>query len=769
MITSLRLVNWRSHADTILEFRKGTNLLMGIMGSGKSSVVGGICFGLFGTFPELERRKIKLENVFRLTENELRVVVEFTAENDVYRVERVATKEKNRIESDATAYKNGALVEKGSVAVTTYVESVLKIDYDLFTRAIYSEQNNIDYFLTLDPRRRKEEMDALLGLDKFETARSTAVSTINRIKGERALLEEKFNRQDAEKALKTLVGIKKEVEEIGVKIKVQDAELAKGLQTLQKQRAQFEELRKKRDAYERASKEHLILSNTIETLTRELEKNPFDKTQLELLKVKRAELQNKKAGILGDIKQYQDECIALGKTVATLEERIHQNERRLAEIGKNNAEIQAITGGCTLGEAILECTRIIKENDEALLAKTEQKNMLEASLNEYEKVDHSMITGERCPLCGSGVDAHKIEEIRNAHRKKIDAAKKEIAALVGGIAAMRTSQGEQNLRLKRLETLQTRTQLLEKNNEPLEPLHARKVEENTRLNETKKKKEEIEAANETITRELQALVLKISEYEALARKTEELAKAQKGIEAVRKQLTDMAFSEAEYEKIRGGIQDAELSYQRLNLEKNTLEKEYAARTELKALLEKATAENRTREHDIRRLHTLEEELVMYKNSLLETQMSLRTQLAGAINAAMNEIWHIFYPYGDYTALRLMISEKDYSFEICNGQWKTLESVASGGERACAALTLRVALAMVLTPNVSMLILDEPTHNLDKDAVELLSQTLQFKVPEVVEETVVITHEEALMGSEFAKSYRLTREKEAHGPTRAEEI
>jgi DNA repair exonuclease SbcCD ATPase subunit len=175
------------------------------------------------------------------------------------------------------------------------------------------------------------------------------------------------------------------------------------------------------------------------------------------------------------------------------------------------------------------------------------------------------------------------------------------------------------------------------------------------------------------------------------------------------------------------------------------------------------------EKEISKITALEEELVIYKNALLETQISLRSDLIEAINNAMNEIWHIFYPYRDYKALRLNVTEKDYSFEVFDGEWKALESVASGGERACAALTLRVALAMVLTPNLSMLILDEPTHNLDKEAVELLSQTLQFKVPEVVEQTFVITHEEALMGSEFASSYKLSRNKEGFEATKVEKI
>jgi hypothetical protein len=47
--------------------------------------------------------------------------------------------------------------------------------------------------------------------------------------------------------------------------------------------------------------------------------------------------------------------------------------------------------------------------------------------------------------------------------------------------------------------------------------------------------------------------------------------------------------------------------------------------------------------------------------------------------------------------------------------------------------------------------------------------LQFKVPEVVRQTFVITHDEAFMGSDFASSYRLTRDKEKNGATKAESI
>jgi exonuclease SbcC len=200
-----------------------------------------------------------------------------------------------------------------------------------------------------------------------------------------------------------------------------------------------------------------------------------------------------------------------------------------------------------------------------------------------------------------------------------------------------------------------------------------------------------------------------------------------------------------------------------------MELEIKSANEMRQLLLKEIERFIGMEKDISSQLKLEEELAIYRNALLQTQLSLRSDLVESINAAMREIWAIFYPYGDYKEIRLSASEKDYLFELYDSNWKALESVASGGERACAALTLRVALAMVLTPNLSWLILDEPTHNLDREAVELLSETLQTKVPEVVNQTFVITHEEGLMGSEFASSYKFTRNKSKFEGTKAEKI
>lgn len=283
------------------------------------------------------------------------------------------------------------------------------------------------------------------------------------------------------------------------------------------------------------------------------------------------------------------------------------------------------------------------------------------------------------------------------------------------------------------------------------------------------KKQELHLVFASLSKELETLLSQLNELENLVKKKLQLERLEKDLASIKEKLKQSVFNSEQFEHVREELAKKKIAYEKYNGELLNLRNQLKAVVDMAAMLEREIAQLESVEKEITHLIKLEEELTIYKNALLETQLALRANLMEAINLAMNEIWHIFYPYKNYKALRLNVTDKDYSFEIFDSEWRVLESIASGGERACAALTLRVALATVLTPNLSWLILDEPTHNLDKEAVDLLSQTLQFKVPNVIQQTFVITHEEGLMGSEFASNYRLARDKENFGATKIEKI
>ena len=155
------------------------------------------------------------------------------------------------------------------------------------------------------------------------------------------------------------------------------------------------------------------------------------------------------------------------------------------------------------------------------------------------------------------------------------------------------------------------------------------------------------------------------------------------------------------------------------------------------------------------------------NSLLAAQHELRETLIATINEAMHDIWQKIYPYKDYVSAKMDVSEGTYELKAQerSRNWVRVEGILSGGERSAAAICIRIAFSLVLTRNLSWLILDEPTHNLDVQAVETLGKMMQTHLPMLVEQIFVITHDMEMKKAASASLYVLEREKDEDSATR----
>jgi len=254
MITKLQLKNWKSHLDSELRFSPGVNALVGIVGSGKTSIMDAVSFGLFGTVPGVQSRRIKLNDLIMRKpqqKKEAEVRLEFMMGNDVYAVRRVIRLGKGTAEAEIR--KNGKLLDVSAKAVNREVEKVLQMDYELFSKAVYSEQNELDYFLRIPKGKRMAHIDKMLKVDRFEKVRECAVSLRNRLEqqvGERARLVEEMEKErledDMRKISEDMEKLNKEREMLKAKKKgiIEKKEKAeKLLQELEKQKEELEEIR----------------------------------------------------------------------------------------------------------------------------------------------------------------------------------------------------------------------------------------------------------------------------------------------------------------------------------------------------------------------------------------------------------------------------------------------------------------------------------------------------------------------------------------------
>jgi len=648
MITKVRLRNWKSHLESELGFSSGVNVLVGLMGAGKSSVMDAVAFGLFGSFPALQGRRVVLDELIMARpqkKGEAGVEVEFQADGKKYLVKRDLKRGKG---SSAEIREGGVLKEVSSRGVTREVERILGMDYEVFSRAVYSEQNGIDYFLKIPAGKRREHIDRMLRVDRFEIVRSEAVALQNRLKAGR---EEKLRiAAEMEKE-----GLGERIEKLGKEIKVfreEVLEMEKSREELEKERKGFEE---------------------------RLE--GFEKNEKELEQARRL-LEGLKGG--------------------------------LEEIRNREGKSRKVVRGMDLGKMDLEAKRLelgiegkrkdIDSLKEEIHSREGRKSVASESLEKLE------VLGDKCPLCESEI----------APRKKamlVDGRKRLLDDLEGEVAKRHASVFEKGKELD----------ILEKS-----------------LGEKRAERERISQAFQEIKEleeKLKEIIATKSNYEERIQGLEEVFLGV-DVKALRESLQGIVSRE-------GKISVEIRSREERAADREQSRKELAERNELLKAYRKELEEG----------ERISRQLGDFGNALKLTQEELRREFLKSVNLILESVWRELYPYGDFDSVRLGVVGGDYSLQLKAGDWVDAEAV-SGGERSLACLALRIGFSLAFLPNLRWLILDEPTHNLDSNAIRAFGMALREKIPSFAGQVFLITHDSSL--SEGIENVHLLERDKAKG-------
>ncbi len=767
MITRVKLVNWRSHEDTELEFSKGTNVLVGSMGSGKSSVMDAICFALFGTFPALSAKKLSIDDCVMNTPEQKQVAaVEVTVAHGgrEYTILREVELGKGTKRSEVRL--DGSLLEGPQTKrVTEVIEQKLGVDYELFSRAVYSEQNQLDYFLQLRAGDRKKKIDELLRIERFENARKSLGSL------SRAL---KMRREDIEKAL-----AEKTPEAIGAEVAKSESEL-RGLE------GKISAARQELAEATRRKEEADTMLRSLEAKEREAralrEKKAVLESQVDASARRAGEIKERLGAALGaDLSKQKADAL---ERKSAVEKELDVLEAKAKELAELNAELKAkqerVRGlaekaaeARKLGQRLqkLEERKPQEKLDEAreAVAKAERElGQAKAEIGQYTKRAKELENaGDKCPVCDSDITHNKKVALAVDAKERMAKAERraESANAIIGNTNVKSLESEAR------ELMELRASLKSSGAEGLEQARADVTGLEARLrgmgvNDGKRK--ELQSERDTLLEKVQK-VDRISEMQVEYKhlKAEEASRKQE-LERVDNDVRAMAFDEKALVEARDKART--LSSNESGL-KAVLESGDERLKDKKSALEanrKMLAELRQRESDTIAIKQAGDSLGVMGSALESTQAQLREEFTVAINAGLEDVWPRIYPYGDYESCRLAAGDGGYVLQLLRnrGEWVDVEGVASGGERSTAALALRIAFSLVLTQNLSWLVLDEPTHNLDTKGVELLATALREHLPGLVEQVFIITHDEGMEQAVSGTLYRLDRDKEVGAPTRA---
>jgi DNA repair exonuclease SbcCD ATPase subunit len=376
---------------------------------------------------------------------------------------------------------------------------------------------------------------------------------------------------------------------------------------------------------------------------------------------------------------------------------------------------------------------------------------------------------DQCPVCFSKLTPSKKKRLIEKQKENIEKMKKEIDALeekrkikkesLSSLEEVVDKYKQFLNEIKDLDELQAQLKDLRK-------LHS-KYEKNLEsfqksFNMIKLEISNMQKSLEKTQDEQRSLSYLYSRIPELENKKSRLVFLNSRMEDVKRSITEITnqLKDQDLEKIRKEYTEvmskkSELEERFKNLTKILEEKEIRKEEEEEKL---KTIE--TQKAEIARLEKLIKDLKIFEKALENTQTQLRTEFIDAVNYSMNEIWPHIYPYSDFIGIALNIEGGDYVLQLKTraGDWINADGMASGGERSIACLALRIAFSLVLAPSLRMLILDEPTMNLDSRAITELATTLRERISQFIDQTFLITHQKELEDAVTGYAYRIERDK-----------
>ena len=238
ILRSLELRHFLSHENSLINFDLGINLITGKNGSGKSSIIDGIKFALFG-----DSRGSSVVDLIKRGRPETTVSLEFSIGPDIYRVTRTMALGKNGSvrERDAVLLKNDAEMARSVTGVNSALVDTLGISEELFLNSVFVEQGEIASLVSENKSVRERTFSHILGLNFLQQLSMDIAESVKEARVKSAALDgagESLEaiRQRISQGNEDLSSLKREYEGTSIRARRKEGELAtitdeeKGLQ-----------------------------------------------------------------------------------------------------------------------------------------------------------------------------------------------------------------------------------------------------------------------------------------------------------------------------------------------------------------------------------------------------------------------------------------------------------------------------------------------------------------------------------------------------------
>ena len=191
LLKKITLNNIRSYKQQEIEFPKGSTLLSGDIGSGKTSILLGIEFALFGLQPG-QRGSALLRN----GEEQGGVIMEFDIDEKAIIVERTLKKAKTISQDYCSITINGEKKETSVMELKNQILELLNYPKEfskkqniLYKFTVYTPQEEMKQIILQDSETRTNTLRHVFGIDKYKKILENTSVVISKIREEKKVTE----------------------------------------------------------------------------------------------------------------------------------------------------------------------------------------------------------------------------------------------------------------------------------------------------------------------------------------------------------------------------------------------------------------------------------------------------------------------------------------------------------------------------------------------------------------------------------------------------
>ncbi len=772
LIHKIRLVNFISHKDTVIELSQGLTAIIGRNGAGKTSILDAISYALFK-----EHSRGREENLINRRAFSAQVQLLFSSNGRSYEITWKIERGKRALAVLKDAQSGSPiLVDAGERTVIPEMERILGISRDVFLNAAYIRQGEIAELLKARPAERKELISKLLGIEALEKIWESLRTPIKILENRLERLREKAGREPElrrtlEDHSSQLLELQKKLESERVKLKdLEDRlkEVEERIKVLEEERSRIEGLREalsklerlidsKRRELDNARRELEIVEGAEEKirrldevkmererLRREVEEIREEISKLKILKSGEEDIRRRIDDVSDEVRSLKG---FISESLRKLEEALQSGPVEVEEFSEKLSSALDEYGG--------ERERLRERISRLMEEIGELRGRRESLLNHLEELEAG---GAVCPLCKRPMDERHRERVLEEIRGELEEVENKIRIL-------EVERDELKLDLERVNSILDELGRLDRERFEEAVIKIRSLE--SELSELKRLSEAAKHASSELEKLEEKLEEKLSR---LRRVEEELIELERGrglietlgsAELLRRRINGLISEIAELENKKKWMEDRISKsgyslgeYEKLRREENAILKEIgdlkAAISSIIQKMENLESERKRLEKELgeaeeasRKAKALESYIRLLKTirecfSKDGVQRYARTLAKKSIEYYAKRFLQFFSL--TYSDLRL---DEDYNVYLYGPLGEQTIDSLSGGEKTAVALCLRLGIAAALTGNrIRCILMDEPTTHLDPERRrELVKLLTNFKGEKgLIPQTIIVTHD-----------------------------